>query len=177
MPDLTTNPEKPLRLFYALWPDDATRDALAHWQETVRGRKINRRNLHLTLAFLGQQPAASVPVLQEILMRLPPTDMTLMLDRAGYFPRAKIAWAGMQVAPDALTGLYRALLQELTQRNIALDQSNFTPHVTLAREATAPPDSSFMPIRWHATQATLMQSVTTPEGVSYRTLASRTLSP
>lgn len=171
------DPAKPLRLFYALRPDDATRDALMRVQESVPGRRINNPDLHLTLAFLGQQPASSIPVLQEILLRLAQSDMTLVLDRIGYFPRQKIAWAGMQVVPDALTELHHALLQQLAQHNILFDQSSFKPHVTLARDAAASPGASFAPIQWHVTQAVLMQSVAQPEGVFYRTLASRTLSP
>lgn len=89
-----------LRLFYALWPDDATRDALVGLQKIVRGRTTEKQNLHLTLAFLGQQRAETVPTLREILLELPRQDMALVLDRFGYFSRQKIAWIAMTVVPD-----------------------------------------------------------------------------
>jgi 2'-5' RNA ligase len=177
MTELTTDSAQPMRLFYALWPDDATRAALMRWQETVHGRKTRSQNLHLTLAFLGQQPATSLFTLQEILMQLPQAQMTLILDRIGYFSRQKIAWAGIQAVPDALIGLYQTLMQELARHNIAFDQSAFKPHITLARDAASPSGNAVDPIRWQADQVALVQSAAQPEGGSYRILASRKLSP
>jgi len=48
------------RLFFALWPDEATREQLAHiTRKAVRGsggRPIPVENLHSTLVFLGSVP-------------------------------------------------------------------------------------------------------------------------
>ena len=44
------------RLFFALWPDDATRQALFHWQTHNLPHDLrwqHRADLHLTLHFLG----------------------------------------------------------------------------------------------------------------------------
>jgi 2'-5' RNA ligase len=163
-----------LRLFYALWPDDATRDALTKLQTATAGRKTRYENLHLTLAFLGEQPVTSLPALKEILERIPLGAMTLTLDRVGYFTKSRIAWAGMRMAPDALFDLQRSLMKELMQRHTLADtRSAFRPHVTLARNADAPEDRPFEPIRWHADHACLVESTTEPDGVRYRVLASK----
>lgn len=173
--DRVPSPEQPsLRLFFALWPDQETRTALAALQSRVPGRRIRPGNLHVTLAFLGMQPAALLPTLRAILASLPPPDFLLEVDRIGYFARRRIAWAGTHRAPDALSALHRDLVRALLQEGIAFDQrSSFVPHITLARDAAAPPDLPFGPIRWRVGQVALVQSSTTAEGAAYRVLAAR----
>lgn len=158
-----------LRLFYALWPDDATRAALAQLQTTIRGRKTRYQNLHMTLAFLGEQPSKLLPALKEILADLPHAEIPLVLDRIGYFTKKRIAWAGMHQVPDALIRLAQLLAAELAQQGISCS-SVFQPHVTLARDAQAPAEISFAPIRWAANRIVLVQSTTDAEGVCYRVL-------
>lgn len=158
-----------LRLFYALWPDDATRAALAQLQTTMRGRKTRYQNLHMTLAFLGEQPSTLLPVLKEILTDLPREEIPLVLDRIGYFTKKRIAWAGMHQVPDTLISLPERLAAELAKHGISCP-SDFKPHVTLARDAQAPADIPFAPIRWAANKIVLVQSTTDADGVCYRVL-------
>jgi 2'-5' RNA ligase len=163
-----------LRLFYALWPDEPVRDALTGLQSNLQGRLTRRANLHLTLAFLGSQPASLVPTLIDVLHQLPAPDMLLTLDRFGYFSRPRVAWAGLREVPAALTSLHAALNAALAQHDIVFErQAAFKPHVTLARNAAPPPDTSFEPIAWHPRQVALVESVSEDGGVSYRVLASR----
>jgi 2'-5' RNA ligase len=131
-----TTAKETTRLFYALWPDDATRTALMQLQINFGGRLTRYENLHITLAFLGEQPTALLPALKDLLDHLPKSEMTVTLDRLGYFPRN---------------------------------------HITLARDASPPPDIVFNPIIWQVNQAVLVQSKTQPDGISYRVLASRSL--
>lgn len=169
--DRNASAKKSLRLFYALWPDDATRAALTQLQSATHGNQTRPENLHLTLAFLGQQPAALLPVLQTILTGLSKPEITLTIDRLGYFSRHRIAWAGIRKAPDALFALQQQLMQELARHNISsANQTNFKPHITLARDATPPSDIPFTPINWQAQRIVLVQSTTLPEGVRYRVL-------
>ncbi|MGV3652978.1 MAG: 2'-5' RNA ligase family protein, partial [Noviherbaspirillum sp.] len=80
--DRAPSPEQSsLRLFFALWPDQETRTALAALQSHVPGRRIRPGNLHVTLVFLGLQPAALLPTLRAILASLPPPDFLLEVDR------------------------------------------------------------------------------------------------
>jgi len=160
------------RLFYALWPDDATRSALARLQTAVSGRRIPYENLHMTLAFLGEQPVGVLSALQKILAGLPVTEFVLTLDRIGYFTKSRIAWAGTRAAPDQLFALQRHLMNELANRNIPADtRSAFKPHVTLARDASVPDELPFEPIQWHADHVCLVAS-SNEQGVHYRLLAS-----
>ena len=172
--EVHTGSTKSMRLFYALWPDDATRAALARWQEHVQGRKTPRENLHITLAFLGQQPDTLLQTILTILTSLPLPDMTLMLDHIGYFSRHRIAWAGMHEVPDALMALQQTQTQQLAREGIAFnDQSGFRPHLTLARDALPPADVAVETIHWRVDQLVLAQSTTDREGTVYRVLATR----
>jgi 2'-5' RNA ligase len=173
---MNANTTESLRLFFALWPDDETRTALTQLQVPIRGRKIAYDNLHLTLAFLGQQPASVLPALKQILTHLSPSTPILTLDRIGYFSRNRIAWAGMHAVPDTLLKLQQELAQAIAQHEISFNnQHDFKPHVTLARDATLPPDIIFTPIDWRASQIALVQSATQAEGANYEVLATRSL--
>lgn len=173
---MNTAPPKTLRLFFALWPDDATRTALMQVQTAMHGRLVPYGNLHLTLAFLGAQPADVLLQAEDILARLMSPPMMLTLDRVGYFPRNRVAWAGMHHMPDELKSLHDELTEALRRQGIGFDQQqNFKPHVTLARDATLAPDISFDPIVWHADRVTLVQSVTEASGSTYQVIASRSL--
>jgi 2'-5' RNA ligase len=164
-----------LRLFYALWPDDATRYELMQLQALVTGRKTRLENLHLTLAFLGQQPSEQLPALKNILAALPRTPIPLVLNRVGYFPRNKIAWAGMHEIPIALTELHQSLTNALIQNRIAFDnKSTFKPHITLAREAIQPEELPFTPATWQAGKVVLVESFSENNSSTYRVLASQT---
>jgi 2'-5' RNA ligase len=165
-----------LRLFFALWPDAETAAALMRLQNGMQGRLIPYANLHITLAFLGPQPAALLPELKGILTRLPRTEITLSLDRVGYFRRNRIAWAGMHAVPEALLALQQHLAGALQEHKVPFDNSHdFKPHITLARDAAPPPDTAFDPIVWHANHVALVESTAAPKGSSYRILASRAI--
>ena len=176
-PGSITAKERNLRLFYALWPDDATRSALIKRQTSIQGRATPPEDLHLTLVFLGAQPAPLLPALQALMEKLPAAAVTLNVDCRGYFPRKAISWVGMQSPPAGLAALRQALLGALAQQNIVVDQgARFKPHITLARnaiEAAAAPDMT--PIVWRADHIALVQSTATDTPTRYRLLASRWL--
>lgn len=173
---MTTSPRGELRLFYALWPDDAARTGLMQLQQAMHGRKSPYENLHVTLAFLGPQPAERLPLLKHILTHFPADPVPLTLDRIGYFPRKRIAWIGMHEVPGDLLDMRRTLVDALARDKVWFDgESAFKPHVTLARDAELPPDLVFTPITWRATEVVLVQSITRAEGPEYRILTSRNL--
>jgi 2'-5' RNA ligase len=173
---MTTSKTESLRLFFALWPDDKTRTALMQLQAQMEGKIVPYGNLHLTLSFLGQQAATLLPILKEMLMHLSSPAATLTLDRAGYFPRKRIAWIGTHDSPQELFLLQQELMQGLVRHNILpAHENNFKPHITLAREASLPPDMTFTPIVWRAHQVALVQSTMSAEGSKYAVLASRSL--
>lgn len=173
---MTDQASENLRLFFALWPDDTTRSALMRLQTNLNGRIVPYSNLHMTLAFLGQQPAQVMDTCKDILLRLRAQPSLLTLDRLGYFSRNRVAWAGVHEAPAGLTALHDEIADALAERGIsARDQQTFKPHVTLARDAATPGDISFAPVPWRAAQVALVKSAMLPSGSAYEVLALRSL--
>lgn len=173
---MNANTTDTLRLFFALWPDDATRTALQQLQASIRGRLIPYSNLHLTLAFLGAQPATLLADAKDLLTHLSASAASVSLDRVGYFSRNRIAWIGTHQVPAELIALELELSAALKDCGIAIDsKQTFKPHITLARDAELPPDIAFAPIPWRCDHVALVQSVTKPEGASYEVIASRSL--
>ena len=97
-------------------------------------RPVPPGNLHLTLAFAGEQP---MPVLEDLhhaleALRAPAFEVTLRGLEAfgGRAPRS--VHAGVEPCP-ALEHLQRKVLRALETVGIAPERRRFTPHVTLAR--------------------------------------------
>jgi RNA 2',3'-cyclic 3'-phosphodiesterase len=163
-----------MRLFFALWPNETTRAQLSALQHGLQGRKTRHANLHMTLAFLGNQPEPLLSSLEEILKELTVPEITLKIDRLGYFSRQRIAWAGMNDVPASLLRFHGELNAALEQNGIAFDRrDDFKPHVTLARDASVLGTDGFPPFVWHADHVALVQSVMEPTGISYGVLSSR----
>ena len=152
------------KLFFALWPDADTRAALASLQPLVPGRAIAPAKLHLTLAFLGQQPAGALAPLLAILEELAVPELRLTINCLGYFQRPRIAWAGMTEVPPALMAMQAELMDRLSAAGFSpATHGEFKPHVTLAREAgTAPQQVGFEPVAWPAGEVALVESL--PDG-------------
>jgi 2'-5' RNA ligase len=159
-----TQPDAPVsdrvRLFFALWPDELTRRALQSLQQGISGRRSRPENLHLTMAFLGEQPRQHVAELLEVLNNMPPFASMLKINVLGYFRGARIAWAGM-ANPDAALMQWQALLRSaLTERQfLGPRPETFNPHVTLARDAEQPLHAVLAtPIAWRANRIVLVES-------------------
>ena len=167
-------PADSLRLFYALWPEDDIRNRLLALQSQVNGRKVMPENLHMTLAFLGQQSRDLLPILHQVIDELPFNSMTLEIDRFGYFKKPQVAWAGPSSTPQALLDLQHTLMEKLVQFNVPLKAAaGFKPHITLARDATAPVAADAPSIVWQVRRIALIASTSTPGGVSYVSLRER----
>lgn len=135
------------RLFFALWPDERLRAELLAWRQRLGqpGRLVPDHNLHLTLAFLGNQPeegladlltqADSIQAAQTIQAAAPPA---LVLDRFGWFPHAQVLWLGGQANP-ALQDFQQRLSQAMTALGIRLDARPWRPHITLFRKVADRP--------------------------------------
>lgn len=152
------------KLFFALWPDQQARQALVRLQQPVRGRLIPPEKLHLTMAFLGQQPAEAVPALLDILEAMPAPPLRLDIDCYGYFKRPRIAWAGLSAPPAGLLTLQAELMARLEAAGFsAATHGEFKPHITLAREAKeAPGEFSEAPVVWQVAGLALVESL--PDG-------------
>jgi 2'-5' RNA ligase len=124
-----------MRAFVAIDLPDPVRDALVAVQEALPvGRPSDPDQLHLTLAFLGEQPDEVVEAAHWALTRLSGPPFDLQLSGLGTFgDRApSTVWAGVR-DPAALKALQARVLSALHGAGLMLERRRFRPHVTLAR--------------------------------------------
>jgi len=163
---------RPLRLFFALWPDDAARAGLERWSAAIHraaaGRATRGDSIHLTLAFLGDCDPARLDELKAAAASVRVRPFELVLDEAGFWKHNRIAWAGATQTPAALETLASDLRAALAAAQFAFDPKPFVSHVTLVRKA----QPGFVmptldPIRWRVTDFALVRSVMQPAGSDY----------
>lgn len=168
------------RLFFALWPDDATRAALAAAARGVvlrDGRRTPDDNLHLTLHFLGEVADARLPDLLAAAVAITAAPVALELTQVGWWRRSRVAWLGMPAAPTALLDLVAAVRAASAAAGWEGDLRDFNAHVTVARQVRRPPGVA-APFRvpWMTDSFALMASRGGAAGVRYEVLASMPLS-
>lgn len=157
------------RLFFAAWPDAPTLAALLAAQTAIEApaaRAMPAANLHITLAFVGEVPAARQAELQSAAAALPPPPCGVLLDR---FEIGKFGlWLEAQDPPDALARWRRRLLEAAG----CDDQSRrFRPHVTLYRKLRACRLPQAAPaVRFDIERFALVRSTLTPQGSIYQRL-------
>ncbi|GIK35037.1 MAG: RNA 2',3'-cyclic phosphodiesterase [Gammaproteobacteria bacterium] len=163
------------RLFFALWPEPALREAL--WQETREqlqrcgGRLVPQDNLHLTLVFLGEVGQAQQAAVVAAARRLPLARFELLLDRYGWFESAQVLWLGCSQTPASLLALASALAGKAQAAGLRIDPRAFHPHVTLARKLRNPPDlAPPRPVAWRVDGFVLAESLSGPGGPRYAVL-------
>ena len=142
-----------MRIFIALQPTPAFREALSSLQERLRaagvtGRYLTPSNLHLTLAFIGMWREDITEILPSIQQPFP-----ISLSRLGIFPAAKVLWVGTEPS-DALNNLAFHVRQVLSEAEIPFDQQDFNPHITLVRKPVVPENLSLSEI--HLPHATML---------------------
>ncbi len=162
-----------VRLFFALWPDDAMRRALAACASAVvvqtGGREVAAGNLHLTLAFIGERPTTLVPSLCQTAALVPVSPMRLVLDEVGCWRKSGIAWLGSHAPDPNVVTLQSRLLDALATIGIEFPESRFTPHVTLARKVVSRIALMLArPLVWESASFALVASELAPGGVRYR---------
>ncbi|WP_084299586.1 RNA 2',3'-cyclic phosphodiesterase [Leisingera caerulea] len=124
-----------MRAFLGLPLPDAALDALERVQEGLTvGRHVPAENMHLTLAFLDDQPEAALQALHQLLAEISTPPLTLSfrgLDTfGGKLPR--VLAAEVQKTPE-LTQLRSRVRSACRDAGMDLSRERFRPHVTLAR--------------------------------------------
>lgn len=163
------------RLFFALWPDEPMREALAHAvREAVRssgGRAVSSSDLHLTLAFLGSVPEGRVAELAGAAraVGLPqPGAVEVRLDHLEHWAGPQVLCAAPNAPPAAAAELAQALRAQLSAGGFSPDIKPFRAHVTVARKVTHPgPSLQMQPVSWHFGSFALIESRTLESGPVY----------
>lgn len=165
------------RLFFALWPDDTSRRALAAEAERLAprcgGYPLPAENMHITLAFLGSVDASRLAALVDLTRAWSALHGEWTLDQLGHFPKPRIVWAGSQTPNAELTTLNAELWQALARHGFTSPQREFTPHVSLVRQADRFASQLELPepIVWRFDHLALVESQLGSGGSRYRTLA------
>jgi len=173
---MTEAPARTRRLFFAFWPDEATREAMAHAaRKAVRhsgGRPVPASNLHVTIAFLGSVAESRLPAIRSVGQAARGEPLELVFDGIGFWPKPQVLVALCSAWPPAAGTLAAALWRELVPLGIPPDLRPWTPHVTLARKVRNPsPERVLKPVRWPIAALSLVESVTDPDGSRYTPLA------
>jgi len=180
-PQSTQGGTPDLRLFFALWPEagtrqaiyKASRDALA----AADGRAVPAENFHMTLVFLGSVAEEALALVKSIAASIQGQSFRLELDRYGYWKEPQVLWCGASricAAAATLAANLRERLMDAGFRN--LDPKPFVPHVTLARKVHRTGAlGGFGPLTWEAREFALVRSVTGKTGSAYTPLASYAL--
>lgn len=103
-------------------------------------------DLHITLAFIGELPDATLEPLavslrQALARACPQTPAphdALVLDRIGSFRGANLTWLGPSDVPAWLTAVADAVRAGLDEAGVAFDRKPFRPHVTIVRGVRLP---------------------------------------
>jgi RNA 2',3'-cyclic 3'-phosphodiesterase len=160
-----------LRLFYAIWPDDHSREKLASISRNLNAGKVTPpENLHITLLFLGD-------IQDELKMAmLSGTDsikcpkFALKLSQFGYFKRSGVFWLAPDNIPEELITLVNNLSELAVMNNIAVEDQPYLPHVTLARKIKTKIHLESQDFAMHVSKFILVESKTLPQGAKYRVL-------
>ncbi|HWU05742.1 MAG TPA: RNA 2',3'-cyclic phosphodiesterase [Streptomyces sp.] len=164
-----------VRVFIALAPPDHAKEELARRLRPAYGTHPHMRwnrieDWHITLAFLGELPAETVPLLLRPLARLaadhrPPR---LALHGGGSFDD-RVLWSGVDGDLDELHVLAADVRTVVRSCGVAFEGRPLRPHLTLARARRGDRSSAseiaeglagFTGVRWPAERLHLVGSNT-----------------
>ena len=170
-----------LRLFFALWPGDRHRAALAAAVAPalaqVSGQPVPPGNLHVTLVFLGSVPGSALARVIEVGGQGPWPTVELTFERLEFWAKPKVLVAMASPIPAAGQAVVERLWAGLEPLGFAREARPWRPHLTLARRIRRPPPDNFVlaPLesagdepRW---RLALVESSAHPDGTRYRPLA------
>jgi 2'-5' RNA ligase len=161
------------RLFFALWPDDRQRDRLREiispMAKLVEGAAVDRRNWHVTLAYIGDFEERRIPAILERAAEIVVEPFELHFNRLEYWPRPKIASLMTATVPHELERLVAAANSVLVDQGVLPEERAYRPHITVVRRAR-PFETQRLAhpagVEW--TGFELVESVSQPGGTTYR---------
>ena len=162
------------RLFFALWPDPATRKRLTALQHTFSGQpgRFNHpHDLHTTLVFLGPVEAERMECVIAAAERVSPHPFSLLLDRCETWKKPRILCCTPATTPPPLTQLVTELEKALSGCGFEPEKRRYTPHVTLARKVQTEAGGQLaQPFSWQVEGFVLAGSGGQGPGPRYRIL-------
>jgi 2'-5' RNA ligase len=176
------------RVFFALWPDEPLRKALAKATGAMHvrygGRQTRPDSIHLTLVFVGQVDEYCIPSMLDMAKAIRVGRFDTNYDKVECWRHNHIGCLGASETPDNLLALVKALETGLKNLAIPFDRRPYKPHVTLLRKAACHKESDKEsdiavtekkypapgPICWPARDFVLVKSSLRPDGARYEEL-------
>lgn len=133
-----------MRLFIAFELPEHIKEHLICLMEDLKpickgARWVQRDDLHITIAFLGETEPYLVPIISDILQDISANcnSQTIRAASLGAFPNSNMAsvlWAGIEKNPQ-ISAIANAIRNRLSEQTppITFDTKPFKPHITLAR--------------------------------------------
>lgn len=124
------------RIFIAIRFDDEVKKALVGLQDTlkangVKGKYCPYRNLHMTLAFIGE--SYDMPEIRKAVSEVEFEPFTMTLGKLGTFPtRAGVIWCGIKESEPVMT-VAKQLRERLTEHGVKYRKQAFFPHISLVQ--------------------------------------------
>jgi 2'-5' RNA ligase len=132
-----------MRAFVAIDLPDPVKTALEALQEAMPfGRPVDPDQMHLTLAFLGEQPDDLIESAHHALEGIAFPAFEMQLSGLGTFGSREptVLWAGIRDATQ-VKALHDRILPALHGAGLPLERRRFRPHVTIARfDRSGPPE-------------------------------------
>lgn len=160
------------RVFFALWPDvrqrDRLRDVINSVARNVEGRAVDRRDWHITLAYLGDIEERRIPDLLQRAEQIHVEPFRLAFDRLEFWPRPKIACLVTPTVPVELETLVADLNALIQDCGVVPEDRIYRPHITVSRNARTFPTERLTQratTEWSGFE--LIESVSGPGGSSY----------
>lgn len=169
--------KKAARVFFALWPDEDGRAAMADWQPSLQqlcgGRLTPAEKLHNTLVFLGDVEFGRLEALQLAAQEVSGAAFQLNFDTARYWGHNHLVYAAPATVPKKLTQLVSDLEQRLRHHRFKFDKRSYKPHITLLRHAQwrDSPLPAMPRVLWKMQDFSLVHSISDGKGTRYEILA------
>lgn len=161
------------RLFFALWPDDKTRQQITTLYKQLHQpdyRPVKPSNLHITLAFLGLVDHNTEQQLIKQAGQILAPNLKLSFNQLNLWQKPRILCLTSAHAAKDLLKLANQIQRISNNCGIALEEKKYKPHITLARNASYKIDLNFHPINWRADSFMLVQSHHTKSNIHYQPL-------
>jgi 2'-5' RNA ligase len=191
--EISIKAEGLIRAFVAVVPPEELVERMTQFVGRLRPlapwKWVGRAQLHLTLRFLGETPAAQVERVRKALTGIEADGafddgaFEICMNRAGGFPnltRPRVLWLGGDRGAKELTALASLVEQASVRAGYPPETKRFSPHLTLARlrnggESSLPAEllkalQAVPSFSWRCDRFFLMQSRLTPTGPIYTRL-------
>lgn len=159
------------RLFFALWPDEYTRQQCFNIRNALvspQSQPIQAANIHVTLLFLGNIDSEKEERFKQALATIQVPKITLHFDCLSFWAKPRILCLTAKGSSPEIETIVETLSRMARELSIPIDDRQLKPHVTLVKKAKSQIPLKFKPIVWHSHFFCLVESCLFSNGIEYR---------